>query len=466
MKYAVPLSFMTAITLLAGSIDIKSMPSDPKRVYPTNDRVVLSYNHSIKDVIGSVVNISTTKTIEQRGHQHNPMMNHPFFRDFFGHSFPNVPQKRQAHSLGSGVIISKDGYIVTNNHVVQNADEIIVTFADKDKEYKAEIIGLDPKTDLAVIKIETTNLKPVKFGDSENLKEGDLVFALGNPFGVGSSVTKGIISALNKTSIGLNRFENFIQTDASINPGNSGGALVDSRGALIGINSAILTRSGGADGIGFAIPSNMVRHIAVSLIEDGRIDRGYIGVSISNLTSDLREVYKSQSGALVLNVEKGSPASKGGLKLGDLIIKIDDKTIKSANDLKNNIGRKVPGTTIEVKFERNRKIHNIKIVLANMDRSLDPTTKIEYIEGLSMKELNDMIRAKQKIPSHIDGIFVSGVKSGSHAHKLGFMPGDIIVQVDQIIIEDFDDMKKALKKEGKKVIFINRNGFHKPIVIK
>jgi len=466
MKKIVLLSAITVVALVASSMTIESMPNNPKRVYPTNDKIVLSYNNSIKDVKHSVVNISTTKTVEQ-GNQLNQMLNNPLFRDFFGHSFPNVgPQKRKTHSLGSGVIISKDGYIVTNNHVVEGADEIVVTLTGQSKEYIAKVIGLDPKTDLAVIKIEAKGLKAAKFGDSENLKEGDLVFAIGNPFGVGGSVTQGIISALNKSGIGLNQYENFIQTDASINPGNSGGALVDSRGALIGINSAILSRSGGNDGIGFAIPSRMVKNIAISLIEDGRIDRGYLGVSISDLTSELKEIYKSEKGALLVNIEKNSPASRAGLKRGDLIVEIDGRVIKDANDLKTVVANKTPGKSIEIKYERDSKIKSTKLVLANMDQSLNPTTKMAYIEGLSLEELSEKTRTKYGIPSHIEGVLVSGVKAGSHAHELGFMPGDIIVQIDQMSIKNFDDVKKALSTKKKKIVFVNRNGYHKPIVIK
>ena len=466
MNKIILLSTITAVALFAGDINIENMPNNTKRVYPTNNKTILSYNNSIKDIKKSVVNISTTKTIDQ-SNQLNQMLNNPLFKDFFGQALPNIgPQKRKAYSLGSGVIISQNGYIVTNNHVVEGADEIMVTLVGDDKEYKAKIIGLDPKTDLAVIKIEANELKAAKFGNSETLKEGDLVFAIGNPFGVGGSVSQGIISALNKSGIGLNQYENFIQTDASINPGNSGGALVDSRGALIGINSAILSRSGGNNGIGFAIPSKMVASIAVSLIEDGRIDRGYIGVSISDLTSELKEIYKSKGGAFILNVEKNSPASQAGIKLGDLIIEIDGEIIKNANDLKNIVGNKTPGKTIKIKFERDGKIQSSVIVLANMDQSLNPATKMGYIKGLNLEELTDKVRSRYQIPNHIKGVFVSGVKTGSRAHKLGFMPGDIIVQVDQMSIENFDDVEKALEGKKKKIVFVNRNGYHKPIVIK
>lgn len=466
MKKIILISSITAIALFAGSIDIANMPDNPKRLDPSDKNTILSYHNSIKEVKRSVVNISTTKTVDQNN-QLNQMLNNPLFKDFFGNRFPNTnPQKRQAHSLGSGVIISQDGYIITNNHVVEDADEIIVTLIDETKEYKAEVIGLDPKTDLAVIKIEAEDLNAAKFGNSDTLQEGDMVFAIGNPFGVGGSVTQGIISALNKSGIGLNQYENFIQTDASINPGNSGGALVDSRGALIGINSAILSRSGGNNGIGFAIPSKMVKDIATTLIEDGKIDRGYIGVSISDLTSDLKDIYESDNGALILNVEINSPADKAGIKRGDLIIEIDDKSVKDANDLKNIVGNKTPGKTIEVKYERNAKIQKTKIVLANMDKSLNTETKLSYIKGLNLEELTDTVRQKYQIPNHIKGILIAGVKTGSPAHKLGFMPGDIVVQINQTSIENIEDLKTALSDKKKKVVFVNRNGYHKPIVIK
>ncbi len=465
MKKIILISTIAASVLLAGSINIENMDNNPKRVYPSNKNIILSYNNSIKEIKKSVVNIATTKTVDQ-SNQLNQMLNNPLFKDFFGQSFPNVgPQKKKTHSLGSGVIISKDGYIVTNNHVVDGADEIVVTI--KDVEYKAKVIGLDPKTDLAVIKIDAKNLVAAKFGNSENLKEGDLVFAIGNPFGVGESVTQGIISALNKNGIGLNQYENFIQTDASINPGNSGGALVDSRGALIGINSAILSRSGGNNGIGFAIPSKMVKNIAISLIEKGKIDRGYIGVSISDLTNDLKEIYKNKHGAFILDVAKGSPASKSGLKLGDLIIKVDGEKIKSANDLKTIVAEKIPGKPIKIEFERDGKIKKAVIVLANMDKSLNKAVKTTYIQGATLEELTDNIRTKYQIPTHIKGIIILKIKPNSKAQKLGFIPGDIIVQVDQMSIENFKDFEEAMNEnKNKKIVFINRNGYHKPIVIK
>jgi serine protease Do len=465
MKKMILLSAITAIGLLAGQINISSMPKNPQRVNPTSLDQILSFHDSIKDVKHSVVNISTTK-MEDPSNQLKKILNNPLFKDYFGNNIPNFnPKKMKTHSLGSGVIISTNGYIVTNSHVVEGADEIIVTLLGEEKEYKAKIIGLDLKTDIAVIKIEAPSLQAAKFGDSDNLQEGDIVFAIGNPFGVGGSVTQGIVSALNKSSMGLNQYENFIQTDASINPGNSGGALVDSRGALIGINSAILSSSGGNNGIGFAIPSKMVKNIAVSLVEDGIINRGYIGVSITDLTSDLKEIYKTSYGAFILDVEENSPAARAGIKIGDLVIEIDGEKIKDANDLKNSIGNKTPGKTVKVTLERDTKTIETKILLANMDKSLNPQTKSAYIKGLSLEELTDITRQKYQIPSKVKGILITGVKEDSSAYEFGFMPKDIIFQIDQKIIRNFNDLEKSLKGKDKKIVFVNRNGYHKPIVI-
>jgi serine protease Do len=284
------------------------------------------------------------------------MLNDPILRKFFGEDFDNLfNENRIQRSLGSGVIVSKDGYIVTNNHVIDNADEIIVTLSGEKIEYPAKVIGKDADSDLAVIKIDAKNLNPITFAYSSDLRIGDVIFAIGNPFGIGESISQGIISALNKNRVGINRYENFIQTDASINPGNSGGALVDSRGALIGLNSAILSRSGGNDGIGFAIPVDMVKSVVTKLIEDGKVTRGYLGVIIDDLSPELQKVYTKQEGALVLDVEKDTPADKYGLKRGDLIYKINDAFIKDRVDLQNVVGAFKPKQKIVLEVERNKR---------------------------------------------------------------------------------------------------------------
>ena len=367
------------------------------------------------------------------------------------------------------MIITSNGYIVTNYHVIEDSDEIIVSMLDNSKEYKAKVVGSDPKTDLAIIKIEAKNLTPAYFADSSKLLEGDVVFAIGNPFGVGGSITSGIISGLNKDNIGLNQYEDFIQTDASINPGNSGGALIDSRGALVGINSAILSRSGGNNGIGFAIPSNMVKTIAQKLISDGKITRGYIGVMIANLTTDQKEIYKNKEGALITNVEKDYPASKAGLQRGDLIIKVDNKPIKSANDLKNIIGAYSPNTKISVEYERAGKIYSTKLQLTTTD-DVQVAAKNFSIDGLSVQNLSDDIRYKYKIPQDIKGVLITDVKDGSNAANTGFETGDIIIQVNEKIISNINEFSKELQaskaSNRKPIIWINRAGILMGLVLK
>ncbi|TWO19736.1 Do family serine endopeptidase [Campylobacter hyointestinalis] len=471
MKKLTIISIIAASSLMAANISFNDASQNYTRLNPSSDQnSVLSYHSSIVKAKKSVVNISTSKTIKVK-HNINSLMDDPFFQEFFGFRF-NIPKEKsqKASSLGSGVIISSDGYIVTNYHVVEDADEIIVTLLDSSKEYKAKIIGVDPKTDLAIIKVDAKNFQAISFADSSKLLEGDLVFAIGNPFGVGGSITSGIISGLNKDNIGLNQYEDFIQTDASINPGNSGGALVDSRGALVGINSAILSRSGGNNGIGFAIPSNMVKTIAQKLITDGKITRGYIGVMISNLTDDQKELYKNKEGALITNVEKDKPAELAGLKRGDLIIKVDNQDIKNANDLKNLIGSLSPNKTISITYERANQISTINLKLINMELG-DISKKDTYFDnGLSLQNITDEIRYKNKIPGDIKGVLITDVKEDSSAFVAGFEPGDIIVQINQKIINSIDDYIKEIKssknQNSKLMIWINRKGVLMGLVLK
>ena len=466
------LSIFACVSLFGAKIEFQSADNNYTRINPNFDKnVVLSYHSSIADTKKSVVNISTTKTIKQNYNEMQDFFNDPFFKDFFGFGFevPQTPkeQKRKASSLGSGVIISKDGYIVTNNHVIDGADEIIVTLLDDNKEYKAKLIGKDPTTDLAIIKIDAKDLLPIKFADSSKLTEGDIVFAIGNPFGVGGTITQGIISALNKNNIGLNRYENFIQTDASINPGNSGGALVDSRGALIGINSAILSRSGGNNGIGFAIPSNMVQDVTKALVSDGKIERGFIGVLIADLTSDQKEIYTNKQGALISKVESEKPADKAGLKIGDLVIKIDEQEIKSANDLKNYIGSKKPDSKLKITYERGGEIKTTEVKLIAQEAITITTSDTDGgIAGLSVKELDSKTRTMLKIDDDIKGIIVSDVKKESDADEYGFMEKDIIIQVGQKEIKNIGDFKDAIKQKGKKLVWVIRGKIPQGIVIK
>lgn len=464
------LSIGLASALFATSINFNESTSLANRVNPADGGVILSYHDSIKDAKKSVVNISTSKTIT-RTNSFSPLddfFDDPYFKQFF-----DIPQRKNKSdkevisSLGSGVIISKDGYIVTNNHVVEDADTITVNLPGSDTEYKAKLIGKDPKTDLAVIKIEAKNLSAITFANSDNLMEGDVVFALGNPFGVGFSVTSGIISALNKDNIGLNQYENFIQTDASINPGNSGGALVDSRGFLVGINSAILSRGGGNNGIGFAIPSNMVEDIAKKLIEKGKIERGFLGVTISALQGETKKAYKNQEGALITDVQKGSSADEAGLKRGDLVTKVNNKVIKSPIDLKNYIGTLEIGEKVVIDYERDGSNKQTSFTLKGEKENKGVQNNL--IEGLSLRNLDPRIKDRLQLPRDINGVLVEKVKSKSKAEEVGFKEGDVIIGIGQDEIKNLKDLDQALKQVNKKEfmkIWVYRNGFTTLLVLR
>ena len=463
-------SFSLAINAFAFTFD--EMPSATKRQNPSgNSGVIHSYNDAISEVKKSVVNISTQKKVSNNVLNH-PMFNDPFFQQFFGDIYRNAPKDRVERSLGSGVIVSKDGYIVTNNHVIDGADKILVSLPNSPKkEYEAKIIGKDPRSDLAVIKIAQNNLPYAKIGNSNELMVGDVVFAIGNPFGVGESVTQGIISALDKTNMGINDYENFIQTDASINPGNSGGALIDSRGALIGINTAILSRTGGNHGIGFAIPSDMVKKITKTLIEKGSIERGFLGVGIQDITDNLSNLYDGKSGAVLVSVDKSSAAAKAGLKVWDLIIAVNNKPINSASELKNTIGSYPPNEVVEVRYIRDKKEYKAKVKLDKYTekgeiasaQSGDKGAKNAKNSGLVVENIDRQMRQRYQIPSDFNGVIVSEVAENSAAQKAGFESGDIITQIEDIKINSVSDFNNAMKKysgKTKRILVLQNNGLN------
>ena len=457
-------TFTATSLLFSANVNFQMAPTQEKRVHPSSSSEILSYNTTIEKSISSVVNISTKQSVKVRGGL-SPMMDDPFFREFFERFYGQQhgglqPQEQVQRALGSGVIVSKDGYIVTNSHVVRDSDEITVTLPDSNKEYKAMLIGNDQDSDLAVIKIDAKDIQPMMLGDSDNLKLGDVVFAIGNPFGVGQSVTSGIISALNKNRVGINKYENFIQTDASINPGNSGGALVDSRGALIGINSAILTKSGGNNGIGFAIPVNMMKNIATKLITDGKVIRGYLGVSINDITKDLRALYNRDYGAIVLDVEYDSPASKYGIQRGDLIIEVDDKKIKDASTLQTVIASLKPDEKVKMVIERNKRDINLNIVLSQRDGGMEAKIKNTNMEGLELNNLTPQNRREYRIGTNTTGVLIENVKPNSKAESIGLQAGDVIVQIEDKVIEDINALQNVMAqyKNDPKRIFVNRYG--------
>jgi|RhiMethySRZTD1v2_1073278.scaffolds.fasta_scaffold88271_3 serine protease DegQ len=328
-----------------GGASIVSMPATtPSASTPAP----LSYNAAVQRAMPSVVNIFTSKEIRSPRH---PLLNDPIFRRFFGEQLPDEAQR--ASSLGSGVIVSTSGYVLTNHHVVEAADEIEVALADG-KKLLAKVVGNDPETDLAVLRISGENLPAITFGSAENLRVGDVVLAIGNPFGVGQTVTNGIVSALGRTGLGINTFENFIQTDAAINPGNSGGALIDAQGNLIGINTAIFSRSGGSMGIGFAIPVSTAKMVLDQIVKSGGVTRGWIGVEVQEITPPIAESFKlgGTRGALIAGVLRGGPADKAGVKPGDVLTEVEGKPVADPTSMLNLIAALAPGKPATVKLKR------------------------------------------------------------------------------------------------------------------
>ncbi|QKF72404.1 periplasmic heat shock serine protease HtrA, Do family [Aliarcobacter faecis] len=457
-------SIILASSLFAKNIEFEEIGKNPQRITPNSSAEILSFNNSIKSSVNSIVNISAKKSVNSNINTlPMQMFDDPFFKKFFGEEFTNqFKQNRVQRSLGSGVIVTKDGYIVTNNHVIENADEISVTIGDDPTEYTAKLIGKDSDSDIAVIKIDASkDLTPIKLGDSDSLLIGDITFAIGNPFGVGNTVTMGIISALNKDKVGINKYENYIQTDASINPGNSGGALVDSRGALIGINTAILSKSGGNDGIGFAIPVDMVKDVVGKLVSDGKVVRGYLGVAIAELEKDSKLVYKRSEGAVVLDISNDTPAAKYGLKRGDLIYSINGKPIKDRNALQNTIASFKPNDKVNLGIERDGKDISLDIILADRSTIIGIQSETNsFLGGLKLSNITNETIKRYRLSNDTNGVLVTDVEPKSKAEKAGFLAGDIIVQIEDIEIKNLSNIETALKKynEKHKRVYINRYG--------
>ena len=331
---------------------------------PAADADIGSYSTAAKKSMGAVVNIFTSKDVKTPRH---PFMDDPVFRRFFGDQFDGEPQR--SASLGSGVIVGAEGFILTNHHVIDAADGIEVALADG-RKLPARVVGTDPDTDLAVLKVEGKDLPAITFGQSDNLQVGDVVLAIGNPFGVGQTVTMGIVSALGRSHLGINTFENFIQTDAAINPGNSGGALVDASGSLVGVNSAIYSRSGGSMGIGFAIPVSIARQVFDQIITTGSVTRGWIGVEVQDLTSELAESFKlpSTEGTLIAGVLKNGPADRGGIKPGDILVGVEGKPVTDSSSMLNLVAALQPGKQATLRLIRGGNEVKLKITVGKRPR--------------------------------------------------------------------------------------------------
>jgi len=424
----------------------------------------------------SVVNISTTRVIKSRDEVPFDLFDDPFFRRFFGDQLPhpNVPKEHKEQSLGSGVIVSEDGYIVTNNHVIEKAQEIKVLLSNK-RDYKAKLIGADPKTDIAVIKIDAKGLTALPWGDSNKLKVGEIVFAIGNPFGLNQTVTMGVIGAVGRANVGIADYEDFIQTDAAINPGNSGGALINARGELIGINTAILSRTGGYQGIGFAVPSSMARQVMDSLVKYQKVVRGWLGVSIQEVTSDLAEEFgvRDLKGALVSTVMKGSPAEKSGIKQGDVILEYNGKTVEDTGHLRNMVSQTPIGTKVKVKLLRQKKEIETEVLIAELPKKLAEAgarggtegqgqeEENRALTGLAVRELTPDIARRLGIDEQEKGVVAVKVDPDSRVYEAGVRPGDIILQVNQKSTTTLEDYKQAVAKIRTKervLLLIRRKG--------
>lgn len=392
----------------------------------------------------AIVNVSTTKTEKISGTPMDPMFDDPFFRRFFGDRFrrPDAPRERKSMSLGSGVIVSTDGYILTNTHVVKDADKIKVTLSDK-REFTGKVIGNDPKTEISVIKIDATDLPIIPVGDSDKLKVGEVVLAVGSPFGLAQTITMGIVSALGR-NIGVADYEDFIQTDAAINPGNSGGALVNAKGELIGINTAIFSTTGGYQGIGFAIPSNLAKTVMKSLIEKGKVIRGWFGVTIQAITPELAQQFhlKKDSGTLVADVSEGSPAEKAGLQRGDVIIEFDGKEVNEPSQLRNMVANTPPGETKELKIIRESEARTLKVTIGELPTETEkiPTAYENALNGIAVQNLTPEIYRQLNLPAKMRGVVVTDIESGSPAEAT-LMPGDIIIEIDRKAVTNTDDYR-------------------------
>lgn len=435
-----------ALILALSLVGFTSQAALPLQV---GDQPLPSLSPMLERSMPAVVNISTATNVKN---QQNPLLNDPVFRYFFG--VPNQPrQQQQKNSLGSGVIIDKDeGYVLTNNHVIDKADTITVTLSDG-RQLNAKLVGADPEADVAVIQIAAENLTALSIADSSQLKVGDFVVAIGNPFGLGQTVTSGIVSALGRSGLGIEGYEDFIQTDASINPGNSGGALVNLRGEFVGMNTAILAPSGGNVGIGFAIPSNMALSIVQSLVKHGEVRRGLLGVTTQDLTPELIKAFslKTQHGAVINRVEAGSPAEKAGLEPGDIIVAVNGQEIKNgSSQIRTAIGLLQVGDTASLEIVRGDEHKTVQATIGKPKR-----------EQLAGDKLHPLLKGVVLTPAskqQAEGVVMEKVEANSYAYKVGLRSGDIILSANRYRVKSLDELKQVIDPQSPLLINLQRGG--------
>ena len=479
---------------------------------PVTPRPIASFAPVVEKISASVVTISTSRNVSAASMRNNPLFSDPNFRRFFGipdedeqtdpapqqrrgqrrgtppTTPPGMPPgggggggggtNRQALGLGSGVIVSTDGHLLTNNHVVEGADDIIVTIGNNKREYKAKKIGTDPGTDLAVLKIDATDLPAITFGDSDKIRPGDIAIAVGNPFGLTQSVSMGVISAIGRGGMGIVDYENFIQTDASINPGNSGGALVDIEGRLVGVNTAIFSRSGGNQGIGFAVPANLAHMVMESIIKHGRVVRGYLGTGIQPLTEDLAQEFKlqDQSGALVSGVEPKSPAAKAGVQVGDVITAVNGRKVEGPRELRLMIGGIAPGTKVDLTLARNGQPQNVSAELAELPQDKrqlaqnEPaeSTDPDVLDGVTVADIDAELSKELELPEGTRGVVITNVDPDSPSAAAGLRRGDVVHEINREPVTSAKqavEMSEKLKKEKRVLLRVSSKGASRYVVV-
>ena len=432
----------------------------------------------VKPALPAVVNISSSKIVRaQDNGPDSPFFNDPFFRQFFGDNFGRQfrPRNQREKSLGSGVVVSPDGYILTNNHVVNGASDVKVFLNDR-REFQAKIVGADEKTDVAILKINATNLPVLPLGDSSQLQIGDIVFAIGDPFGsLPGTVTMGIVSATGRSGLGIEAggYEDFIQTDAAINPGNSGGALINLRGELVGINTAILTASGGNQGVGFAIPISLARNVMDQILKHGKVIRGYLGLYIQNVTPELAKAFGNQEhkGALVADVTPGSPAARAGIEKGDIILELNGQPVEDINSLTLRISQTAPGTTVRLKILHNKQTREVPVTLGELPEKSEQSAAAEggggALEGVQVETLTPEIARQLGFSPLTKGVVITDIDPSSAAADAGLQRGDVIQEVNRKPVANAQEFRQALANANKEsvLLLVNRGGTTSYVVI-
>ena len=469
MALVIALALALGGVIFAGAVE-KFSGNNPaatlKLADPNEGPSRVSFAPVVKKALPAVVNVASSKVVKT-GMSDLPM--DPFFRQFFGDEQEGraMPRERRQQGLGSGVIVSPEGYILTNNHVVDGASEVRVTLGDK-REFKARVVGTDARSDVALLKVDASNLPVITIADSSKAQVGDYVLAIGNPFGVGQTVTMGIVSAKSRGGLGIEEYEDFIQTDAPINPGNSGGALVNDRGELIGINTAILSRAGGNQGVGFAIPSNQAREVMDQLLHHGKVTRAYLGILPQDVTPAIAKAFSvtETRGALVGDVTPDSPASRAGLQKGDIITQVNGKPVEDANQLRMSISMMSPDATVAMKVVRNGAPREVTAKLAEFPSTAEraerePGSKSgsSSLDGISVEDLDAQTMRQLHLPADTTGVVVTEISPSSAAASSGLRQGDVIQEVNRKPVKNVAEFERAMRTAGPEPLLLaNRQG--------